>query len=549
MEAEAGRHPGPAWRPWQRLLAVWVVLGGALLRGFRVSQQLLLDDEWHALNAVQDHDYHWIFSHLGHADHSIPLTLLYEVLSRTIGLDELAMRLPSVAAGIATLVLIPWLLRHWLKPGEQLLLLALLAISPLLVNYSRIARPYALLSLFGAAALPLAWRWWQRQRPAPNAWAWYVCTVLGGWLNPVMLATTTAPFLWFLPSALRTVRREARYGPLIRVCGMAILMVSGLALLLFVPLSVDWASLAVKSGVHEATAGTALVALGLFAGTGSTPLALAMLAFAVLGWFELQRRDAAFARFLLLVAAAAATAVVLSGAEWIGHGIVLARYLIGLLPLFLALAALGLFCSVEWATHNAMPVGMIQAMAGIGLASVLALSGPLLAQDFHRSQFLHHMWWQFDYDAERNPIRTALADVRVPDFYRDIAAAHPDGDALIVEAPWHLESNWNALPLYQRVHGQNVQVGFVGGLCAGDLYGELDRAVAGLEFRNFVWLQDLVAGSAQADYVVFRARALPGARPIEMDAAACATRLQEAWGEPWRSAEGIMVFRRDRASG
>lgn len=526
--------------------AALLFLAGALLRSFRIGEQVLLDDEWHALNAVQHQGYQWIFAHLGHADHSIPLTLLYEFFSRTIGLGEWTMRLPSVAAGIAILLLIPWLLRHWLKPGERLLLLALLAISPMLVNYSRIARPYALLALLAAAAVPLAWRWWQRQRPLPNAWAWYACTVLGGWLNPVTLATTTGPYLWFLPSALRAARRNSRYGPLIRVCGMSIMMVSGLALLLFVPLSVDWASLAVKSGVHEVTSETALVALSLFAGAGSTALALAMLAFATLGWFELQRRDRAFARYLLLIAAAATTAVSLSGAEWIGHGIVLARYLLGLLPLYLALVALGLLWFIEWVTHDANRVGTIQAIAGIALAGLLVLDGPLLTQDFGRSQFLQHMYWQFDYQEERNPIRAALADVRMPDFYRDIAKAHPGGEAIIVEAPWWLESNWNALPLYQQMHGQQVRIGFVGGLCAGTLYGETDPSVSGLAFRNFVHLRDLVKGKASADYVVFHTRGLPGARALPMDAERCLAALRDAYGEPWRRDEDAWVFRPGR---
>lgn len=541
MAAEAPPTGKPGALYWGT--AAGVLLLGAVLRAYRVGQQLILDDEWHALNAVQDHGYHWIFSHLGHADHSIPLTLLYEFLSRTSGLDELTMRLPSLLAGIALLVLLPWLLRHWLRPSERLLLMALLAISPLLINYSRIARPYALLALLAAAAIPTAWRWWQRRSPTPNAWGWYACALISGWLNPVMLATTTAPFLWFWPSALRAARRESRYGPLLRACGMSVMLASGLLLLLFVPLSVDWASLAVKSGVHAVSPEALWVSLTLFAGTGSAWLTLAMLALAVAGWVELQRREAGFARFLLLITTAAVAAVLATGAEWIGHGLVVARYLIGLLPLYLALAAIGIIAVARWLLArpgvDRLPAGLLAALA----VPVLLLAGPLPGMDYRHSQFLHHMSWQFDYRPGRNPIRAALADVRVPDFYRDIAAAHPDGGALIVEAPWHLESNWNPLPLYQQIHGQRVQVGFVGGLCAEALYGELRNDVEGLEFRNFVRLEALLAGRAEADYLVFRHRGLPGARPIDMDAAQCEAALTAALGQPWRRTDTALVFR------
>ncbi|HSM69348.1 MAG TPA: hypothetical protein VK830_06510 [Xanthomonadales bacterium] len=541
MAAEAPPAGKPGALYWGA--AAGVLLLGAVLRAYRIGQQLILDDEWHALNAVQDHGYRWIFSHLGHADHSIPLTLLYEFLSRTTGLDEWTMRLPLLLAGIALLVLLPWLLRHWLRPAERLLLMALLAISPLLINYSRIARPYALLALLAAAAIPTAWRWWQRRSPTPNAWAWYACALISGWLNPVTLATTTAPFLWFLPSALRAARRDSRYGPLLRACGMSVMLASGLVLLLFVPLSVDWASLAVKSGVHAITPETPWVALTLFAGTGSTWLALAMLALAVTGWVELQRREAGLARVLLLIGAAAAAAVLATGAAWIGHGIVVARYLIGLLPLYLALAAIGTITVAQWLVARAGLAGASPGLLAALVVPVLLLAGPLPDLDYRHSQFLHHMAWQFDYRSDRNPIRAALADVRVPDFYRDIAAAHPDGGALIVEAPWHLESNWNPLPLYQQAHGQRVQVGFVGGLCAGSLYGELRGDVEGLEFRNFVRLADLLNGPAEADYLVFRHHGLPGARPIAMDTAQCEAALTATLGPPWRSTDTALVFR------
>jgi len=526
---------------------ILTLLAGVFLRAWRLGAQLLLDDEWHALNAVQEHGYRWIFSHLGHADHSIPLTLLYEFFSHTIGLSEWTMRLPSLLAGIALLVLLPWLLRHWLRPGERLMLTALLAISPMLINYSRIARPYALLALLGSAALPLAWRWWQRYRPVPNAWAWFTCTIAAGWLNPVTLATTTGPYLWFLPSAVRRAFGDRQYGPLLRTCGMSIMMASVLVLLLFVPLSVDWASLAIKSGVHETHGQTWMVALSLFSGTGSMPLSLVTLALAMTGWFELQSRDADFARFMLLVAAAASAAVALTGAEWIGFGIVLARYLVGLLPLFLALVSLGLLRIVGMISPNRLPAAAVAALACAILTGLLVLRGPLPSLDFRYGQFLQHMSWQFDYNEARNPIRAALAGVRPEGFYREIAEAHPDGGAVVVEAPWWLESNWNALPLYQQVHGQQVKVGFVGGLCAGKLYGEIDPAVSGMAFRNFVSLADLASGRETADYVVFRSRGLPGARAIEMDADACISALRKAWGDPWRRRDGTWVFRPGRA--
>ena len=147
--------PG-TWLAGGLILAV-----GAFLRFYRAGAQVIIDDEWHALNAVQDHGYAWIFTHLSRADHSIPLTLFYEWLSRGPGLDEWLMRLPSMLAGVALIAVFPVLARPWLRRNEALLAAGLIAISPFLVFYSRIARPYALLALLGSTAIVLAWRWWR----------------------------------------------------------------------------------------------------------------------------------------------------------------------------------------------------------------------------------------------------------------------------------------------------------------------------------------------------------------------------------------------------
>ena len=248
-----------------------IFLFGAFLRLFRVGQQVILDDEWHALNAVQDHDYAWIFSHLGHADHSIPVTLLYEFFSHTIGLSEMSMRFPSLLAGILAIVLLPWLWRHWLERGESLFFAGLIAISPFLVNYSRIARPYALLALLAGASIILAWRWWQAAPGSErrlNGFSWFACTLLAAWANPVSLAVTAAPLLWFAGCASGSAWRHRNYRPVLRLASMGLTLFACVTLLMYLPLSNDLASLAVKSGLHRVNAGTLLEAASLFSGSG-----------------------------------------------------------------------------------------------------------------------------------------------------------------------------------------------------------------------------------------------------------------------------------------
>jgi hypothetical protein len=445
------------------------------------------------------------------------------------------MRLPSLAAGLLAILLLPRLLHHWLKPGECLVMSALIAISPFLINYSRIARPYAMLALLAAAAIPLAWYWWKDKIPA-HGFAWVFCTVLAAWLNPVTLAVTMAPFLWF---GLKSFRSTQTPLALLRLGTVALIISAAVIALLYLPFSNDWASLAVKSGVHSVSLQTFVVALGLWSGTGGL-LYLLMVTLAIWGWLELRRRDAAFAWYLLVVFVASTIAVSLTGAEWIGEGIVLARYQIGLLPLFLALAAIGI-------AQISQKISAAIKLEGSGIPATLFLLllfviGPLPGSGSSPNQFMHHMAVQFDYNFDRNPILAALESVVPEDFYYEIAGLNPDGDAVVVETPWHLESNWNALPLYQVAHGQNVKVASVGGVCADRLYGELRQDIDGLEFKQFITLQSVLNGESEADYLVFRINHLQGARVIEMDQAKCEEAIRAALGAPWRETRTALVF-------
>ncbi|MFT5768469.1 MAG: hypothetical protein ACI9H8_000426 [Lysobacterales bacterium] len=313
--------------------------------------------------------------------------------------------------------------------------------------------------------------------------------------------------------------------------------------LLFVPVAEDFASLAVKSGIHHVGLGSFSVAATLFTGSGYLAVTVFVLLMASRGLFILYRRDASFSLYMMMIVVAATVAVSLTGAEWINHGIVFARYLIGLLSIFLALAAIGLvqtssslarmFSASDSVTNLIIPV----------LLLALFFAGPLPQADAGNSQFTHHMSKQFDFNTGRNPIRTALVPVSPEIFYHEIAELHPGGDAVIVEAPWYLESNWNALALHQEIHQQKVMVGFVGGTCADKLYGELRQDVDGLAFRNFATLQDVLKQKVKADYLVFRKQFPLGARHIEMVSSKCEKDIRDSLGDPWRSTPSALVFK------
>lgn len=521
-----------AWRGWPWLP---VLAAAAALRLWQLDEQLLADDEWHALNKVIAAGPGEIVRSFGVADHSIPLTLLYEWLAAGPGLDEWTMRAPLLIAGLVSVVAMPWLLRDLARPDEKLAFGALLAVSPLLVYFSRTARPYALSVLLAFTAV-LAFRHWSVHGDRRWAGAYVVACALAAWLHPLTLAVTLAPpLLLGLQASWAAVRRR-QLRPLMRVAAVGAAAALPLALLLGPPIVADFGALAGKAGVHRVTPATAAQALALFAGSAYATIVVAWVALAGAGLALLARRDAATAGGWLFVVVTSTALVVVTGGAWIHHPLVLARYLLPLLPMLLWLVAVALAAALR--PLPALP----RTVALLAVAAGLCLAGPLPAQ--YRgpiNQFTGHMSFQFDYDPQRNLYNRQLRPEEIHAFYRDLAE-RPPRSLTLVEAPWYIEWHWNAWHFAQAVHGQSVLAGFVTGLCADAAYGEYPPGQPGVRLRHVVHLAELQRGDPRADYLVFRRRpAQPAARPIDgLDA--CIAEMRERLGPPIVDDDELLVF-------
>ncbi|KAB2952462.1 MAG: hypothetical protein F9K18_14335, partial [Thermoanaerobaculia bacterium] len=191
--------PPPARRPdaGRRRVVIALAVAMALLAlalGATLRLRAVLDDtpawdEWHALRAAKDESFDSLATTFGAADRSIPFALYFEALTRSAGLGELGLRMPFVLAGLATMVVLPLLWRPRLGAlGSSVLALGL-ALSPVLVLYSRLARPYAP-ALLGALLALAAWQAWrERGSPAHRA-AYAAASALTVWALPVY-----APFV------------------------------------------------------------------------------------------------------------------------------------------------------------------------------------------------------------------------------------------------------------------------------------------------------------------------------------------------------------------
>lgn len=481
------------------LLWLCAVAAGSVLRLHQLRDQVLVDDEWHALHALLAGGPLDVLRSFGTNDHSIPLTLYDMFLERTVGLSEIGMRLPSLVAGIATLVIVPGLLRHVVGTRAVVVLAWLLAIAPLHVFFSRYARPYepamlasavALLGLYGTVREE---RTWLRR-------AALACAIIAPWLLPVVLPFVTTALALAAVEALRTLRGEAAAARRAwrALAGVGLVVVAWV-ILLGLPLLGDAGAIGEKVGRGVLHWATLAGASELLLGTASLALRAACGAAVLAGGIVLLRRAPGLATWLAVVAAAQVVALVVTAPHGLRFPIVLARYLFVLSPFLLLLLALGIDAA-DAALSRRFPASRVRVPL-VATASVvlLYLAGPLRWIDAYPNGFTNHASYQADYRPER--YFESFRPQRVSAFYEQLAR-EPAGARTVAEAPWYFY--WHGLAWLQRLHRQHVVVGFVDPARDAARGGEVPRGRSGIRLRNALHVDDVAALRARGvDYVVF----------------------------------------------
>ncbi len=205
----AGQFPatnatsGSLEKPGRGLLVLvgMAFLAGVFLRLRNLDAQFLLDDEWHSLMLATRHDLGWIATHFAFAANSIPFNLYARATLLTTGWTEWILRLPSIIAGLGLLWCV-YRFRRSTRPVDEVpLAVALLAVSPLAIYYSRIIRPYGLHLLVSFLVTVEAYHWAKAGR-IRRAWWFGVLSTLALWIHQVALFPVLAGWLlvWWGPA-------------------------------------------------------------------------------------------------------------------------------------------------------------------------------------------------------------------------------------------------------------------------------------------------------------------------------------------------------------
>ncbi len=129
-------------------------LFGVVLRLYLIRDQVLLDDEWHGMSYVYGKSAWYLLTHFPLALATCPPLNLYRwVLLHSFGWNEILLRLPSLLAGISGLLVLPLALKDLVGRRTLIFFTWLLAISPFLIFYSRVIRPYSVVAQTGFLAI------------------------------------------------------------------------------------------------------------------------------------------------------------------------------------------------------------------------------------------------------------------------------------------------------------------------------------------------------------------------------------------------------------
>lgn len=421
--------------------ALWLLppfLAGTLLRLWNLHNQVLADDELHLVRTALTQPVGAILTTYQKVDACIPLSALYRALVQSgLRLTELNVRLPALLSGLALLVIAPLWADRRLGRGTAIAFAWLLAVSPGLVFYSRIARPYmpAVLLSFGAV---IAFEAWWRSGGWPKAAIYVTLAALAFWFHPVAAPLAFAPLL-FGALAVRDRRKAAVLAGLAAATAVSVLSV-------LIPSYPSFLELlgAKHQELHLAPKVWGAVAM-LQAGTAVWLLAGLFWLSAVAGLLQLERGMAAFTGCLV---AGQIVGLLLVSPLGLDAPLIFHRYALVILPWVLL-----------WV---AAVLGKSRVATALFIAA-LAVAGPLADPKLWRSGFPHHD----DVLAFYVPRSSAP----LPPLYRRL------GPGILLETPWI--PVWRvsrAVYLYQEAHGREVVVAAPDPLLS-------DRRLA---FRNLV---------------------------------------------------------------
>jgi hypothetical protein len=511
---------------------------GAAFRVDQISTQVFSGDEWHLVHRLTYYGLSSSLKTFGYADFGIPLAVLFTPIMHSFGLSETTLRAPMLIAGIALAAVIPLAFRRHIDDRALLVLSLLLAVSPFLISYARIARTYAL------TALGVYMAFWCLSRAVDAdrvhwrfASAYALLAALLVWTHPITGPVLIVPFLFFLWQSLR-----GRGVPWLQWFALGCVTAALMAALVLPPLLHDVSALSGKSGIDSIEWRTWVGAAHFFVGSGSVVVVVAVLALAAIG-FPVVWRSSDIVRWLMVGSALTVIALFLMRPWWVNVSLAFARYLLPLLPVLLLCVAVGIVGLCDFIAQRASLRVRVALPLTLSVLSLLLWwpSSPHPETLIAPNSYTQDAYFQLDYRKEKNDVRIGWKTYPISSFWATLAT-HPNASKRVAVAPFHYATfDWPA-PLWERASNQRVIPAFLWGTCVTSRHGETPPD-ARFRFRNAVHVVHEKQGMSERgiDYFVYQINQTPNeVNPLLPQ---CETWVRERFGKPDFEDKTILVWK------
>lgn len=458
----------------QQAWLLLIFLLGTYLRLWHWPSQMMLDDEWHALNFVFNRSFFDVILQQGLGANSIPVNIYAWLVLNTTGWSEPLLRLPSMLSGIAALVVIPLLTRRIWGNFVACIMAALLAVSPVVIFYSRIMRPYAPVMLLAMSSILLTLAWLKGGKRRDILFS-ALCGAFAIYYHLYAAIPVGMPFIVALVATIKPVGQRLRLmleskTPFTDICiaGSIFAIIDGV--LVVIPnLLNPWWSHGIH-GVDRANWQTVVTVSSLISGTRN-PFLMPIIIALLLGGLVLMVRQSRTIGFAIVSSFVLFTLIMAKTTQEGAHaGIQVARYGITFLPLAFIAIAVALACLGEYLSEKYIIFQRKQLLLSVALVAWLPFlaTSPLWTIYSAPNNFTNQSAYQYRYDPikwqERSPERDLALGVSMA--YSDIPQFYKQSELLktakgVIEYPMMIGDHFNLYYYYQHFHRLPVVAGFV----------------------------------------------------------------------------------------
>ncbi len=493
-------------KPHFLLFVTLAIVLGAFLRLYQLGGQIIGDDEWHAVAVAINSSFKYILTHFNHEDNNcIPLTLYTKLLLETVGLSEFGLHSLQLISGILSLIVFPLIIRSLFNGKVTIIFSWLLAISPLLVFYSRYARPYMIVVFLSFISV-FSFYFWIQERRILYVVIYVILAVLASYFSLASSAFVTAPLAYtfilrMLGRRFAVQHHGSELPQLKELILVAICLITGTSAL-FLPAIQSLQGITSTAGQGSFEPTLIIGSINLFAGCSSYGGSLILTVLALYGAYNLFQRNRFLFGYVVAIFFLQVLFIAMANPRRVQEPAVFTRYFIVCLPLWILLISIALYDLSKRLNGYLMAKTKRAHIISNGcLAAALLLllaRGPLILIYKFQNNFTNHIDFQSDYTHHTIKALDARSPDLYPSFYYDLKGETET--TAIIEYPYLIFWIGNNYHFYQRFHGKEVKVGYNNHSYLSQSGSVMDKNI---KFNNFINIEDKKALlNSNATYVI-----------------------------------------------